>query len=772
MNGKCLWFIILVMLGLLCCVATASSQVDDLGQIAFVSSRDGSNEIYVMNADGTELKNLTNHPASDTNPAWSPDGSQLAFVSNRIGSAQVYVMNPDGSDVRQLTDSENGAGHPVWSPDGTKLAFTSSVFTTEEVGLEIQWMNSDGSGLVNVFSGSGYGGRVSWSPDGQQLLFDVNPGPEVGFDLFVVNLDGSELHTIAAAQYQGGPLSGKPSWEVTPVWSPNSDLIAFGSDRFQGRLDVFVANSDSSNVRNLTRDINYAFGPLWAPDGQRLAFMSAGEGLYVARVSDGRLTKVTEQSYQGVDPEWSWSPDSAFLALTAPAPEDSEQAQRDIYIVARDGSSITNLTNHVARDWAPAWQPAPPSSEENLQCGTWARREPVAAKDARINSISVFAETEPPCRASFRLKNETDWLNLGGYTFGLTTQTQDASFSWHPTLAPTDLLAPVLDLEMEMLPLDPGVAAHVAIRGEMTLSGVAVDTSLFLLRAGLALAPPGTNCLVDEEALLFTAVRVSSIVSTSAELALQLRFNAAYHELLQIGAHFYEESAAVLASIGFDCAADVLLEEVARKVYVVARIVVDYIAWVPNVIWDYWEHQGQSANVVLIYSPPESSMVTRTEVIFFEPTGYSGEEAWGSCWTGSIAFPRQGVWRCMVGNSIHDPCFSSSSFPDAVICHPSPFNDSGFKLNLTEPLPDDSHYLPNAVWIFELEDGALCYPGATGTNPYGVTGRNIWRDCDDGTQIEGDPQPGEVWTAERVRVNLTTGQVEELGEVAIRRVWR
>jgi len=91
------------------------------GKIAFTSIRDGNEEIYVMNADGTDQTRLTNNPAGDWNPDWSPDGTRIAFNSNReSGQDEIYVMNPDGSGVTDLTNNPASDGSPTWSPDGTK----------------------------------------------------------------------------------------------------------------------------------------------------------------------------------------------------------------------------------------------------------------------------------------------------------------------------------------------------------------------------------------------------------------------------------------------------------------------------------------------------------------------------------------------------------------------------------------------------------------------------------------------------------------------------
>ena len=110
---------------------SSPTQQEAVSQIAFVSERDGNSEIYVINSDGSGLANLTNNPARDHAPAWSPDGSRIAFRSRRgEGSYNLYVMGADGSNpIRLVTNaSDDGSGDytPHWSPDGSKILFNAN----------------------------------------------------------------------------------------------------------------------------------------------------------------------------------------------------------------------------------------------------------------------------------------------------------------------------------------------------------------------------------------------------------------------------------------------------------------------------------------------------------------------------------------------------------------------------------------------------------------------------------------------------------------------
>src|SRR5205807_1730972 len=105
--------------------STAPSGRPAAGQIAFSTDRDGNPEIYVMNADGAGVRNLTNNPAGDARADWSPDGTRIAFYSDRDGNGEIYVINADGSGLRNLSNNPSLDVEATWSRDGTRIAFYS-----------------------------------------------------------------------------------------------------------------------------------------------------------------------------------------------------------------------------------------------------------------------------------------------------------------------------------------------------------------------------------------------------------------------------------------------------------------------------------------------------------------------------------------------------------------------------------------------------------------------------------------------------------------------
>ena len=145
-------------------------------------------EIYVMDADGGNRENLSNHPVNDEDPDWSPDGTKIAFISNRNdGVYQVYVMDADGKNQIRLTDGPRQKQDPDWSPDGQQIAFTVRDWINH-----IAVMDANGNNRER-FENDALG--PSWSPDGGQIAF-VSGRDEGAAEIYVIGADGQGLERV------------------------------------------------------------------------------------------------------------------------------------------------------------------------------------------------------------------------------------------------------------------------------------------------------------------------------------------------------------------------------------------------------------------------------------------------------------------------------------------------------------------------------------------------------------------------------------------------
>ena len=141
----------------------------DSSKIAFMSSRDGNDEIYVMDADGRNPVNLTNHPSWDSSADWSPDGEKIVFFSHREGQSDIYVMDTDGANVVNLTNHPAEDRVPAWSPRGQWIAFQS----TRDGNWEIYVMDADGNNQTRITNHPDKDGSPVWVIPDRSL--SVNP---------------------------------------------------------------------------------------------------------------------------------------------------------------------------------------------------------------------------------------------------------------------------------------------------------------------------------------------------------------------------------------------------------------------------------------------------------------------------------------------------------------------------------------------------------------------------------------------------------------------
>ena len=295
------------------------------GYISFASDRGrgGDFNIYITDANGENLSNLTDDPARELQPAWSPDGRLLAYVSYRDGDFRIYVMDTRTGEHRRLTDRHENEWSPAWSPDGKWIAFVSGSdeiipWVKFKITRHIYKADINGAHLVQL-TDRGKNGRPTWSPDSQWIAFVSYHRGDERKGIYVMNADGRRLRRLNDQKVQA--LNGIFQGEC--AWSPDGKQIAFSIVVPRNdRMHLCTIDVDGKNFRQLTEGgpileqkqiINFPFPeirqPAWSPDGKWIAYVyseSFGTAdIYVIdAMGNGRGTPLVKEIGKDLSPAW------------------------------------------------------------------------------------------------------------------------------------------------------------------------------------------------------------------------------------------------------------------------------------------------------------------------------------------------------------------------------------------------------------------------------------------------------------------------------------
>lgn len=259
-------------------------------EILFSSTRAGTGDIYAFDRDAPDqLEQITEGVGDDFSPEYSPDASRIAFVSTRDGNFELYVMDADGSNLRRLTETRSTEGDPGWMLDGRRLVYHA----TDETGAIHLWsMRADGSDQRQLTSGAGVNLMPAVSPDGRRVAFTSTR--QGNYDIFVMDADGSNQRNFTSSSEN----------EMAPAWISDSVLAFVREDRSGRTPTRTVMALGPSGTRTALTTPEYAVvvfavsaaGDLLAaivdnPDGsggQQLMLLPIGGGVPVAvpKVSD------------------------------------------------------------------------------------------------------------------------------------------------------------------------------------------------------------------------------------------------------------------------------------------------------------------------------------------------------------------------------------------------------------------------------------------------------------------------------------------------------
>jgi Tol biopolymer transport system component len=362
--------------------ATAQAWPGLNGYLAYGSNRTGSqfsDDVYVSPLDVETAKQLTFRRADDGQPAWSPDGRRLAFKTAQFGSNQLAVINADGTGETLLTRTFRfSEGQPAWSPDATKLLYRRTpenplVQNGDTWVLDVAASAKDPTLPVTqaVLLRTGDERYPSYSPDGTQIAFrgDLDLAePSGDEEIYVMNADGTNVRQ----------LTSNADFDSAPSWSPDGGWILFErapAGTFTTGVeaqekDVYVMRADGTDVRRLTDSPGLDEGPEFSPDGTRIAFSSARDGqqeIYVMDADGANPRRLTDNPARDESPDWQ----------ALPFDGRGHQACGDASLASGGASSVLamRVPCHVARRIAERWAQAAdngaaPTKLRGLTCST------------------------------------------------------------------------------------------------------------------------------------------------------------------------------------------------------------------------------------------------------------------------------------------------------------------------------------------------------------------------------------------------------------------
>ena len=266
-------------------------------QIAYVSERGGSKELWVMDYDGASQHPLTNLHSISLTPRWSPDASRIAFTCfakfGTVTGPQICMYSMDAGKVVSFPRFRGTNSSPAWSPDGTQLIFSSSM----QGNPELYATDANGSHPKRLTFSNAVSTSPAWNPKtGQTIVFVGDRGgvPK----LYSMSADGTDTTELDV------PDKG---YLIDPAWAPNGQLLAFSWRRPTGNYDIYIMDVATRRIIEITRDAGRNERPSWAPDGRHIVFEStrAGSRQIWTMLADGSQAHQLTTTGHNESPNWS-----------------------------------------------------------------------------------------------------------------------------------------------------------------------------------------------------------------------------------------------------------------------------------------------------------------------------------------------------------------------------------------------------------------------------------------------------------------------------------
>ncbi|MGH7983640.1 MAG: eIF2A-related protein [Candidatus Udaeobacter sp.] len=260
----------------------AAAPAPDGKKLVTITVIAGRGQIFVMNVDGSHPIQITHDTIDYDDPQWSPDGKKIVATGVTDKEERIYIMNPDGSELRPLTPPDIRAIHASWSSDGKEVIFCADddLHLPKKNDTKIYSIDVANGQLKTLISG-GVNTYPSWSPDMKKIAFRKIIG-DMNSEVFVANSDGTNLRNI----------TNHPAFDGWPAWSPDGKWIAFASNR-ESAYQIYIMDQNGANVRLVANTEGRATAPRWSPDGKTIYFTNCRHSdygydceVFVAKLSD------------------------------------------------------------------------------------------------------------------------------------------------------------------------------------------------------------------------------------------------------------------------------------------------------------------------------------------------------------------------------------------------------------------------------------------------------------------------------------------------------
>lgn len=296
--------------------------------IAFVSNRDGTNDVFVMDKNGGNIHNVTNHHGYESDPRWAPDGSRIAYVSTYDFMEYIYVVDIETRDPVKVADPGGLIENYSWAHSGNAIAFISK---TDDENYELYTVNSDGSNPVKIFSTDVRIYTVLWTAGDSRLIYETSnrlvsietdgsneivlidetintagcslskDGTKIVFSIFhgfgMINIDGSGLQL-----YELNEGCNNVSL------SPDGTKVAFSNTNY-----IFIVNSDGTDKRKVFSALGKSTKPCWSSDGSQIVFqvrikkptLISFDVVSAYIHEDGYINLTDNELENSVEPDWN-----------------------------------------------------------------------------------------------------------------------------------------------------------------------------------------------------------------------------------------------------------------------------------------------------------------------------------------------------------------------------------------------------------------------------------------------------------------------------------